>query len=75
MKYFNWSHAGKAIAAGVAALIGALLLVISGNETFADVTVVEWLLVLGTVLGSYGFTYNAPANTIPPGSGKRRAEG
>ena len=44
----------KAIAAGAAALIGGLLLVITGSEGLGDVT------VAGTVLGAYGFTWAVP---------------
>lgn len=47
----------KAIAGGLGALIGSLLLVMSGNETLADVTQVEWLIVAGNVLGTYGIVW------------------
>jgi len=50
----------KAIAGGLAALIGSLLLVMSGNETIADVTQVEWLLVGANTLGSYGIIWKVP---------------
>jgi hypothetical protein len=50
----------KAFAAGLAALIGGLLLVVTGGEGFGDVTTAEWLIVAGTVLGSYGFTWAVP---------------
>ena len=56
----NISPYAKAVAAAAAAAIGALLLVVTGSETLADVTVAEWLLVAGTVLGSFGFTYTIP---------------
>lgn len=69
MKYFDWSYAGKAIVAGLTALIGGLIIIITGNETLADVTFAEWLFVAATVLASYGFTYQAPAN-----KGRRVAE-
>lgn len=65
MKYFDWKFAGKAIAAGLVALIGGLILVITGSETLADVTFAEWLYVALTVLGAYGFTYISPANQGP----------
>ena len=44
----------KAVAAALAAVAGSLLLVITGNETFADVTVNEWLVVVLNVLGTFG---------------------
>ncbi len=50
----------KALAAALAAAIGALLLVITGTETFADVTVAEWLLVALTTIGSMGLVYAVP---------------
>jgi hypothetical protein len=56
----------KAIAGGIAAALGSLLLVLTGNETIADVTTVEWIAVGVNVLGSYGIVYAAPANTPGP---------
>ena len=47
----------KAVAAALAAVAGSLLLVITGNETFADVTVNEWLVVVLNVLGTFGITW------------------
>lgn len=54
------AEVAKAVAAGLAALVGSLALVISGNETFADVSTLEWLIVAGHVLGSYGFVWYVP---------------
>lgn len=50
----------KAYGGGLAALIGSLLLVIQGNETLADVSTAEWLLVAINVLASYGIVWAAP---------------
>jgi len=50
----------KAVAAGAAAAIGSLLLVLQGNETFSDVNTVEWLTVALNVLGSYGIVWAVP---------------
>lgn len=47
----------KAIAGAIAAAIGSLLLVLQGNETFADVNTVEWLTVALNVLGTFGVVY------------------
>ncbi len=47
------------VAAGVAA-VTSLLLIVTGNETFADITIAEWLIVLLAVLGSGGATYAVP---------------
>ncbi len=57
MKGGGMGKYAKAIAGGAAALVGGLLLVVTGNETLADVTTAEWLLVAGQVLGTYGFVY------------------
>lgn len=54
----------KAIGAGLAALIGSLLLVLQGNETFTDINLVEWLTVAGNVLGSYGLVWAVPNKQI-----------
>lgn len=66
----DWRTYAKAIVAGIAATIGALLLVVQGNETLADVTFVEWLTVAGLVLGSYGFVYAVP-NKLPTNGADR----
>ena len=55
----------KAVAGGVAAGIGALLLVVTGNETVADVTFAEWLLVVLAVLGSFGIVSAVPTRSKP----------
>lgn len=66
----DWRTYAKAIVAGIAATVGALLLVVQGNETLADVTFVEWLTVAGLVLGSYGFVYAVP-NKLPTNGADR----
>lgn len=50
----------KAIAAGLAAVIGSLLLLVQGPDTLADVTQSEWLLVAFNLLGVYGVTWSVP---------------
>jgi hypothetical protein len=51
----------KAIRGMAVTLVGALSLVIVGNESFADVTVAEWLIVAGAVLGT-GLTVERTEN-------------
>jgi hypothetical protein len=50
--------ANKAWVGAVVAVLGTavtgLLMVLTGNETFADVTTAEWLLVVGMILGTGG---------------------
>jgi hypothetical protein len=55
----------KAIAGGVGAAIGALLLVVTGNETLADVTTAEWLVVAGSILGNFGLVWVVPNKAKP----------
>jgi len=50
----------KAVVAAAVAGVTALLLVVSGNETFSDVTLAEGLLVALAVLGSGGAVYRVP---------------
>ena len=54
----------KAVAAAIAAAIGGLLLVMSGSDTFADVTTVEWLIVAGQILTVFGVAYEIPNRQI-----------
>jgi len=54
----------KAVAGGLAAAIGSLLLVLQGNESFADVNTVEWLTVALNVLGTYGVVWAVPNQQI-----------
>lgn len=56
----------KAIGGGLAAVVGSLLLVVSGNETLADVTTAEWLLVAFNVLGTYGLVWALPNKPPTP---------
>jgi len=63
----------KAIAGGLAALVGALAVVITGNETFTDVTVSEWLFVAAQVLAVYGVVYLVPNKPVEePHKGKHQ---
>jgi len=50
-------YASKAFVGAAVAGISALLLVVTGNETFTDVTFAEWLLVLLAIFGTFGATY------------------
>lgn len=54
----------KAVAAGAAAVIGSLLLVVSGDETLATVTTAEWLLVALNTLGAFGVTWAIPNRQV-----------
>lgn len=54
----------KAVGGGLAAALGSLLLVVSGDATLADVTTAEWLLVGLNVLGAYGIVYAVPNRQV-----------
>ena len=56
----NWRPYAKAIAAAVAALVAGLALVVTGNEGLSDVTVAEWLVVIGATIGTSGVVYAVP---------------
>ena len=60
----NIASVAKAVAAGAAAAIGSLLLVVSGNDTLASVTTAEWLLVVLNTLGAYGVTWAVPNREV-----------
>lgn len=55
----------KAFLGALTALIGGLLLVVTGNEGFGDVTTAEWLLVALQVIGVFSAVY-FPSNKTPP---------
>lgn len=50
----------KAVAAGLAAAMGSLLLVLTGDQSLTDVTTVQWLQVGVNVLGSFGVVWAIP---------------
>jgi hypothetical protein len=56
--------AAKAFLGALTALIGGLLLVITGNEGFADVTTSEWLLVFLQVVGVFSAVYFPKNKTV-----------
>jgi hypothetical protein len=56
----------KAIAAAISAALSALLLVVNGNETFANVTTAEWLSVVLAVVGTTGVVYAVPNGPKEP---------
>ncbi len=58
------SERRKAIRGAAVTLVGALSLVIVGNETIADVTTAEWLIVAGAVLGT-GAVIERARNAAP----------
>lgn len=60
----DWKVYAKAVVSGLVAAISTLLLLLSGNETLADVTFVEWLIVVLAVASSFGFTYVVPNKRV-----------
>ena len=54
------SRQAKALAAVLVVTGTTLLVFITGNETLADVTTQEWLIVVIETLGVYGVVYAVP---------------
>lgn len=49
--------ATKAIYAGMASLIGGLILVTVDGSEFGDITTNQWLVIAGAILGTAGGVY------------------
>lgn len=49
--------AAKAFIGALIALIGGLVIVVTGSEGFADVTTNEWLVVVGQTLAVFAGVY------------------
>ncbi len=61
---FSLGKYSKAITA-FAYIVGVnLLLFITGDETFADVTVREWIFVATEAFGAFGIVYAVPNKTV-----------
>ena len=61
----DWlAYYAKAFAAGIASGLFTLAGMVSGDDTFSDVTFQQWLLVAGAVLVGWGVTYTT-ANRVP----------
>ena len=56
----NLNPYAKSVVTGIMALVAALMVVITGNETLADVTFAEWLAVAAAVLATSGVVYAVP---------------
>lgn len=59
-------YAAKALLSALAVVLTFLTTILSGNQTLADVTFVQWLICAVLVLGSFGFVYkvgNGPKPT------------
>jgi len=60
-------YAAKALLSVLAVVVTFLATILSGNQTLADVTFVQWLICAGLVLGAFGFVYAVP-NGVKPGT-------
>lgn len=58
-------YAAKAVLSALAVVIAFLATILSGDQTLADVTFVQWLLCTALVLSTFGFVYKVP-NGLPP---------
>lgn len=59
-------YTAKAILSVLAVVITFLTTILTGNQTLADVTFVQWLICAGLVLATFGFVYAVPNGTKPP---------
>lgn len=64
MEFFK--IAAKAFIGAAIALVGSLALIITGDETLADVTTAEALVVAGEVLAVFAGVWFLPNKTPPP---------
>lgn len=63
MEYVRWT--AKAVSTGLIVVITFLTTILTGNQTLADVTFVQWLVCAGMVLGAYGVVYKVPNGPRP----------
>lgn len=63
MQYLK--YVAKAIATALVIILTFLTTVLTGHQTLADVTQVQWLLCALLVLGGFGFTYAIPNGPRP----------
>lgn len=58
-------YMAKALATALVIILTFLTTVLTGDQTLADVTLVQWLLCALLVLGGFGFTYAIPNGPRP----------
>ena len=54
----------KATGGALAVTVGILATILTGNETLADVTFVQWLVIIAAILATWGFVYRIPNKPI-----------
>lgn len=63
LAYARWT--AKAVSTALIVVITFLTTVLTGEQTLADVTFVQWLVCAGMVLGAYGVVYAVPNGSKP----------
>lgn len=63
LPYLKWT--AKAVSTALIVVITFLTSILTGNQTLADVTFVQWLVCGGLVLGAYGVVYQVPNGPKP----------
>lgn len=58
-------YVAKALLTALSVVVTFLTTVLTGNQTLADVTFVQWLLCLGLVLAAFGVVYRVPNGPKP----------
>ena len=63
MQYIQ--YAAKAVATALVIVLTFLTTVLTGDQSLADVTFVQWLVCALLVLGGFGFVYRIPNGPKP----------
>jgi heme A synthase len=58
-------YVAKALLTALAVVITFLTTILTGNQTLADVTFVQWLVCIGLVLSAFGIVYRVPNGPDP----------
>ena len=58
-------YVAKALLSVLAVVVTFLVTILTGNQTLADVTFVQWLVCASLVLAFFGFTYAVPNGPKP----------
>lgn len=58
-------YVAKALGTVLAVVVTFLITILSGDQTLADVTFVQWLICASLVLGAFGFVYAVPNGPKP----------
>lgn len=63
-------YTAKACLTALAVAVSYLSGILTGDQTLADVTFQQWLILAGLVLGAWGVVYAVPNGAKPVSSGR-----